>query len=186
MCKGPCQHPGAPCPWCRDWHGRTPSGLGNVCSQPSSMSRWGALAKREQCLALMFWDATAYGLAPSPPLPGHKSSGTEAGLSLRACVGVLVLAWRRRQSYCKHTTGKLQGFFSALVFMILPTKRSPFIKCECSHFYSCQILQLGELDSSSVSLFLVIKPNLDTSIQYLQRGFRWFCGSDVAGPDAWC
>lgn len=37
-----------------------PQGLGNVCSQPSSMSRWVPLAKRAQGLALMFWDATAY------------------------------------------------------------------------------------------------------------------------------
>lgn len=95
LCKCPCQHPGAPCPYgCRgaDWCDQTPTGLGNIWSQTSSVSRWGALAKRAQCLALMFWDATAYGLALSPPLPGHKSSGMEAGLSLRACVGVLVLA----------------------------------------------------------------------------------------------
>lgn len=31
-------------------------------------------------------------MALSPPPPGHESSGTEAGLSLRACVGVLVFA----------------------------------------------------------------------------------------------
>lgn len=63
LCNCPCQHPGALCPYgCRgaDCCGQTPTGLGNVCSQPSSMSRWGALAKREQPLALMIWDATAY------------------------------------------------------------------------------------------------------------------------------
>lgn len=63
LCKCPCQHQGAPSPHgCRgaDWPGWTPTGLGNVCSQPSPMSRWVALAKKVQCLALMFRDATAY------------------------------------------------------------------------------------------------------------------------------
>lgn len=151
----------------------------------SALVYWGAWAKRVQCLALMFWDATAYTWHHPLLLQDRNPLGRRPGYLYVLVLECWSLHDAEDRAIVSTTTGKLQEFFSALMFMILPSKRSPFIKCECSHFYACQILQLGELDPSSVSLFLVIKPNLDTSTQYLQRGFRWFCGTDVAGPYAW-
>lgn len=49
---------------------------------------------------------------------------------------------------------------AALTFTVLPTRRAPF-KNVNDPTSACQILQQEELDPSSASLFLVIKPNLD-------------------------
>lgn len=92
LSKCPCQHPGAPFPCgCRgaDWHGPTPEGWARFALSPCLL---GCLGQKSAVSGSDVLGCNSLHMAPSPPPPGQESSGTEAGLSLRACVGVLVLA----------------------------------------------------------------------------------------------
>lgn len=116
--------------WLERWD---PCGAGRRSLSALLYEQMGCLGQKSAAFGSSVLGCNGLQMIPSPPLPGRKSSGTEAVPSLCARVGVLVLAWRRRQSCCKHTAGKLQ-VFSALIFMIFLTKRAPFKKRECSCF----------------------------------------------------
>lgn len=118
----------SPCGWRgASWSGGIPAGLGDVRSQPFSVSRWIALAKRAQCLALKFWDATVYRwyhlllFQDVNPL----------GQSLCHLYVLMLECWSLHDAehgaVVKHVASKLQ-VFSALIFTILPTKRALFTK----------------------------------------------------------